>query len=398
MIAGLGPGPQAQDAGASLCLAPPSCIPCAFFCLHCFPPSLHHPIAWTATSVDRCVLAERRGASPASPCISKFTQSAAVRCFCMVALVKLRGSASSFVGSAAARWARRRRRRCWMRPTRSPLHPRAFSRSAPTPISIQMLALASSGAGRGVNSAQRPKSRAPAPQPQSAARSAPRYGLTAPQAGRTRHRHCQQPTRGPWAAAASTGGDDPPAGNGGGGSGGSSDDDTGSGGGGGEGPNLGSNVWMLVVAAAAALGLFNVGSKRLQLRRQLGQAGLQRLQAPERTGSRWASAFAAEQVAEAVLPLNGATMLLSGDPTTCLSPPLTPAAALPLQQPPPAAATMWPRSPASLRSCSANWSKCDRGWMSWKRRQAFLEVAAQRPLTPRWLAAMVAAGGPRGWR
>ena len=89
----------------------------------------------------------------------------------------------------------------------------------------------------------------------------------------------QPPSRRKWMVSASTGDADPPSGNGDGGSG-NGDGSNGGGsdgsGDGGEAPNLGSNIWMLAVAAAAALGLFNVGSKQLKLRRQLVLEGLGR--------------------------------------------------------------------------------------------------------------------------
>jgi hypothetical protein len=81
----------------------------------------------------------------------------------------------------------------------------------------------------------------------------------------------------------------------GGGGGGSNDSGDGGGGGSsdgddGGGSNLGSNIWVLVLAAAAALALFRVGSK--QLRRQQEQARLQRRApgaAPEAAAARCAS-------------------------------------------------------------------------------------------------------------
>lgn len=107
-------------------------------------------------------------------------------------------------------------------------------------------------------------------------------------------RHRQQPrSQRPSMAAAAAGGADPPPGNGdGGGSGGSGDSSDGDSSGG-DAPNLGSNIWMLAVAAAAALGLFSVGSKRLKLRRQLVQAGLGQQAADASGGSRWGWTVAA---------------------------------------------------------------------------------------------------------
>lgn len=108
----------------------------------------------------------------------------------------------------------------------------------------------------------------------------------------------QPPSRRPWSIPASTGGSNAPpgdgdgrgSGSGGGNDGGGGGNDGGSGGdgSGGDAPNLGSNIWMLAVAAAAALGLFSVGSKRLQLRRQLVQAGLGRQAGDAGGDTRWA--------------------------------------------------------------------------------------------------------------
>jgi hypothetical protein len=91
-------------------------------------------------------------------------------------------------------------------------------------------------------------------------------------------------SRGPSVDDGGGGGGSNDSGDGGGGGGGSSDGDDGGG------SNLGSNIWVLVLAAAAALALFRVGSK--QLRRQQEQARLQRRApgaAPEAAAARCAS-------------------------------------------------------------------------------------------------------------